>query len=155
MSDIKYDKQGKPVPIPEVEKFRILTEQVLGIVNREYSRGSVFDAIEELIKEQVKFNEKFALTRDNFSNTVFLVHDGDNPILHLLIGPRPAYRQTVLETFCSMLSGLIYEDGFKDEVVEIVYTSVLREMLNRFNRSTEYKVAGQIGETDEGLITRR
>lgn len=131
-----------------------MTGQVYGCLTRKYSHDTVFDTFERIIKEEIKHNDDFDCSRDNISKKILLVHDVKRQeVLSLMIGPYAPYRNTVLEKFCNRISTMIYETGFKTEILEILFSVVIKEMKNRFDKKgSGYSYIGVEGVRDEGII---
>ena len=51
---------------------------------------------------------------------------------------------------------MIYETGFKKEIVEILFATIIKEMKNRFSvKGSGYSYTGIEGVIDEGIIKKR
>ncbi len=131
-----------------------MTGQVYGCLTRKYGDDTVFDTFENIIKEEIKYNEQFDCSKENIGKKILAVHDVKRQeVLSLMIGPYMPYRNTVLEKFCNRISTMIYETGFKKEIVEILFATVIKEMKNRFStKGSGYSYSGIEGVMDEGVI---
>ena len=117
-----------------------------------YSRGFVFDILQEIIKDHVKEQGLFECSQSNISIKILSVNDVDH-VMTLFIGPYREYRNTVLETFSNRMSALIYETGMKEEIISIMFAILLKEMKIRFSkRNSGYVFVGVEGEREEGVI---
>lgn len=154
MAEIQLTKEGKP----PVEEYRLTVNRLIGKVNRifnaKYSQGHVFDAFEKIIKDYIKADGSFDCNRENISEKIIAVHDiKDNPTLSLWIGPYYIHEKTSLKIFCRRISTLIFEGGWKEEVISILFAILLKEMKNRFSaKKSGYLFSGVEGVKDEGVI---
>lgn len=119
-----------------------------------YSQGSVFDTFEKIIKNYIKSDESFTCDRENISEKIIAVHDVENnPTLSLWVGPYYIHERTSLKIFCRRISTLIFEGGWKEEVLSILFAILLKEMKNRFSaKKSGYLFVGVEGVKDEGVI---
>jgi len=147
-----YDqKTGIPTPISDIEALKNIRDRVEGLINRKYSKGFVYDTLEEIIKEQVE-TKPFDCSKENFEKSIFAVSDVDGT-LTLFIGPYPKYRKTCLSNLCQRVSNIIYEINRKDDILEIMFAFLLREMKLRFSkRGCGYIYEGVEGIREEGII---
>ena len=124
------------------------------IFNIKYTQGPVFDAFEAIIKDYVESDGSFDCSRENISEKIIAVHDVDtNPTLSLLAGPYNLHSGTSLKVFCRRISTLIFEGGWKEEVISILFAILLKEMKKRFStKKCGYKFTGIEGNRDEGII---
>ena len=122
-------------------------------MTRKFSQGIVFDIFEGIIKQQVESEGIFECSQVNISEKIIAVHDVDDQVTSLLVGPYYEYRNTVLEKFSHGLSALIYESGKKEEIITIMFAILLKEMKNRFSeRNSGYVYSGVEGLREEGVI---
>ncbi len=124
------------------------------IFNMKYSKGPVFDAFEKIIQDYVESDESFDCSQENISQKIIAVHDvDDNQTLSLLAGPYNEHGKTSLRVFCRRISTMIFEGGFKTEVIEILFAILLKEMKNRFSaKKSGYIFSGVEGVRDEGIV---
>lgn len=154
MAELSFTKENGP----PLEEYRITVNRLMGkvnaIFNAKYSQGSVFDAFEKIIKDYVEADGSFDCNRENISEKIIAVHDvDDNPTLSLWVGPYYKHERTSLKVFCRRISTLIFEGGWKEEVISILFAILLKEMKNRFDaKKSGYTVVGVEGEKDEGVI---
>jgi len=127
------------------------------IFKAKHSQGQIFDAFEKIIKDYVEADGSFECSRDNISQNIIAVHDvDDNPTLSLWVGPYYAHERTSLKVFCRRISTLIFEGGFKEEVISILFAILLKEMKNRFSKKgSGYSFTGVEGVRDEGIVKLR
>ena len=150
-----YDSHGQIVPYTYRQKLELLSNRVTDLVTRKWERGYLFDAIEAIIRERLEHYGEFELSRSNFNKVIFATEDLEGVMLKLIIGAYPEYRSTVVETFCLKVSNLIYEKGFKEEIIELFYTMILSEMNYRFSKDRKFRVIGQKIPKDEAVIRAR
>jgi len=147
-----YDqKTGILAPISDIEALNNIRARVEGLINRKYSKGYVYDTLEEIIKKHAE-NTPFECSKANFEKSIFAVSDMEST-LTLFIGPYPAYRKTCLSNLCQRVSNIIYEINRKDEILEIMFAFLLKEMKLRFSkRRCGYVYEGVEGIREEGII---
>lgn len=150
-----YDqKTGIPTPISDSEALKNIRDRVEGLINRKYSKGFVYDTLEDIIKEHVEI-APFDCSKENFEKSIFAVGDIDSTMT-LFIGPYPNYRKTCLSNLCQRISNIIYEINRKDDILEIMFAFLLREMKLRFSqRDCGYTYSGVEGIREEGIIKLR
>ncbi|MCK5615837.1 hypothetical protein KAR91_78965 [Candidatus Pacearchaeota archaeon] len=124
------------------------------VFNAKYSQGPVFDAFEKIIQDYVESDGSFDCNRENISEKIIAVHDVDhNPTLSLWVGPYYKHERTSLKIFCRRISTLIFEGGWKEEVISILFAILLKEMKNRFDKKKgKYSYKGVEGMKEEGVI---
>ena len=129
-------------------------EKVFRTFKIKYPKGFVFDVFENIIKDEIRLSGKFDCSRNNISKKILAVHDvKENEVLSLLIGPYREYRKTSLEKFCQRISRMIYEGGWKEETIDILFAILLKEMKNRFSETKSgYIFTGVEGVREEGII---
>lgn len=132
-------------------------EKVNRIFNISYSQGDVFDTFEKIIKGYIESDESFECNRDNISEKIIAVHDiENNPTLSLWVGPYNEHSRTSLKVFCRRISTLIFEGGWKEEVISILFAILIKEMKNRFSaKKSGYLFIGIEGVKDEGIIKKK
>lgn len=152
---MEYDqKTGIPIPISDIEALKNIRDKVEGLINRKYSKGFVYDILEEIIKEHAE-TAPFECSKENFEKSIFAVGDAEST-LTLFIGPYPKYRKTCLSNLCQRVSNIIYEINRKDEILEIMFAFLLREMKLRFSkRGCGYTYSGIEGIREEGIIKKK
>lgn len=156
MDTSKLKELGKPAKESYRDTVLKLTEKVFHITTFKYKSGLMFDKLEEIVKEEVEHYGEFECSKENLGKKIIAVHDVDNKIASLLVGAMPAYRTTVMEKFCNRISKLIYETGMKEEIVEIMFSTILKEMKIRFgNKKSGYVFKGKEGNRDEGVIKKQ
>ena len=154
MAELKFTKEEGP----PVEEYRLTVNRLIDKVNRifniSYSQGPVFDTFEKIIKDYIEADGSFDCNRENISEKIIAVHDiKDNPTLSLWVGPYYIHERTSLKIFCRRISTLIFERGWKEEVISILFAILLKEMKNRFSaKKSGYIFSGVEGVTDEGVI---
>lgn len=110
--------------------------------------------MENIIIERVKAEGQFDCSKKNIGESILAVHDVDRQeFLSLLVGPYPKYRKTSLETFSRKISTILYETGSKEEIINIVFAIILKEMKNRFGKNKKYVYTGVDGIRDEGIVS--
>ena len=109
------------------------------------------------IKEEIDHKGYFECSRENIGKTILAVHDvKDQEVLSLLIGPYLPYRKTVLEKFSRRISSMIYRIGMKDQVIDIIFMFLLKEMKDRFSKKRSgYIFSGVEGIREEGIIRKK
>ena len=154
MEETCYDSNGKPIKATESELIKRWTEKLYWLFTHKITKETVFDAFENIIKDQVKITGSFNCSRENIGKKIIAVHDiADCHFMSLLIGPYPKYQTETLRTFCRRVSTLIYETGAKEEIISILFTILLKEMKHRFSDSkSDYVYVGVEGKREEGTI---
>jgi hypothetical protein len=157
----KYRELGFPRKETHREKVIKLTEQVFHIVVKKYKglnydHDNVFDTIEAIIKEELEYKDVFICSQENMSKKIMAVHDMDVAAHSLFIGPFPQYRRTVLEKLAEKITAIIYETGMKEEIVNIMFACILKEMKSRFgHKKSGYIYTGVEGNREEGVIKKK
>lgn len=153
MDTRKYQELGKPVKESYKQTVNRLTEQVYHFSTFKYSKGFVFDELEKIIKETIEDGDSFTCSKENIGKKIIAVHDVENKITSLLVGAYPEYRTTVMEKYSQRISRLIYETGMKEEIVEIMFAVLIKEMKRRFGmRNSGYVYKGLESQREEGII---
>ena len=154
MAEVQLDKQGKPPQEYLKDTILRLTENVYKTITIKYDeKKDVFDVLEGIIKRIVEHDGSFDCSHFSLGEKIFAVHDVENPVTNLLIGPYSEYRDTVLEKMSNRISSLIYELGMKEEIIHILFSILLKEMKNRFSKKKSgYVFVGVEGIREEGLI---
>lgn len=154
MAEIQLDDQGKPPKESYKDAVFRLTEQVYSLITRKYGDSSVFDILEYIIQINIEVDGIFECSQYNLTKKILAVHDvEENPITNLLIGPYLQYRDSILEKFSNRVSSLIYEMGMKNEIIDIMFAILIKEMKRRFgNKKSGYIFTGVEGIKDEGII---
>lgn len=152
----RIGRDGKPIKELYSAKITRLVEQVHNLITRQYSNGNVLDTLESIMKERTQLDGAYECSRDSISRTIFVVHDvSGQAFMSLLIGPYLEYRTTVLATFCRKLSTLIYETGMKDEILEIMFEIILKDMRSRFGEIEGFYFQALDGSKNDGIIKLR
>lgn len=159
MDQNKYREIGLPKKQSYRESVKYLTEQVCKIIEKRYNgykHDNAFDALEQIIKDEIEANDQFDCSRENMEKKIMAVHDMDVPLFSLFVGPYPQYRRTVLEKLAEKLTAHIYRTGMKDEIIEAMFSVMIKEMKSRFgHRKSGYTFRGVEGRRNEGVIQKK
>lgn len=146
---------GMPKGESEREKVERLTQQVQYQILKAYDNKKIMDEIEKAIIMMVGIHEYFDCSRDGIGKRLFGFEDHENPILGLHIGVLPGINSGCLNVFAQKISNIIYENGDKDLIVDIIVSLITNEMKKRFAKNSDFVFEGTSDSKNQGIIKRR
>lgn len=146
---------GKPEQETDSEMIKRLTEEVNSLMSKTLNKKKVMDEIERAAKDIVGRDGSFDCSKEGIGKKLFGFHDHDHMILRLFIGVMPSVNSGCLNIFTQKLSTVIYENGNKDLIIDIMIALIVNELKKRFSDSEEFIFTGTLESKNEGIIKKR
>lgn len=132
-----------------------MTEEVHYQMSKRYKDKRILDEIERAILDIIDRDTFFDCSVDGIGDKIFGKEDHENPILGLHVGVMPMVNSGCLNIFASKISNVIYRNGNKDLIFEIMCSLIVTEMKTRFSKSKEYIFVGDSTSKNQGTIKKR
>lgn len=146
---------GKPEPESDHEMVKRLTEEVKFRMSKKHDGHYIMDEIERASRDIIGRDGSFDCSKAGIGKKLFGFHDHDNHILRLFIGVLPSVNSGCLNIFTQKLSNMIYENGSKDIIIDIMIAFIVSHLKRKYSDSKEFVFTGTVESKNEGIITKR
>jgi len=103
-------------------------------------RKSIYDDIIQYVKEQVSHKGRIVLGEVWILEKVFSAGKNKNQQLSQMIGVYPQHNKKSLFHFAREVSQIIYEQGFKSEILDFIVKKILLDIPKKLSESFTVKV---------------